>query len=175
MEHESYLALQNFLTKEECEGIVLSNDITLVKDKINKAIFEWNDNPEHSFIVDYSEQYRHTILSGDEETEVVKTAAHVMHKDNFWDTPWKIQAYINLADTDEYQGGEILLDKWPQVPYQDNFGKWNGDPEKPHQPRWMNEQGTLFVAHAGKRVGFDRTTNGSSPRLRILVGGPAYK
>ena len=175
MEHESYLAIQNFLTKEECEGIALSGDITLVKDKINKAVFDWNDNDNNKFIVDYSENYKHYIAAGNEETHIKKQAAHTVHSDNLFDIPWKIQAIINLADTDEFQGGELILDDWPQVPYQDNFGKWNGDPDKPHQPRWMNEQGTLFIAHAGKRVGFCSTTNGSSPRLIILIGGPAYK
>lgn len=170
-----YYAEKNFLSKEECEGIILSGDITLVKDKINKAIFEWNDRTETRFVVDYQKQYTDTVLEGADESMAEKQPMHTIHKDNLQDECWKIQAYVILGDTDDYQGGELLLDDWPCVPYQDNFGDWKGDPEQAHQPGWINEQGTLFITHASKRVGFDRITNGSAPKLRIMVGGPAYK
>ena len=172
--HLNYFAHQNFLSKDECEGIVLSEDSTLVKDKIMKAIFDWNDQPENQFVLDFSDDKIH-VVSGTEETGIPMNSAHTLHNGNLREPGWKVQAYIHLASTDEYQGGEMFLKDWPQVPYKDNFGKWIGDPEEPHQPTWLKEQGTLVITDAGAEVGFDITINGNSPKLRILIGGPAYK
>ena len=175
IEHGIHCAIQNFLTKEECEGIALSGDITPVQDKINKAIFDWNDQDHTKFKVSYSDHYDSKVITHEDETSQDVGRIHSIHNENLSKKCAKIQAYIFLTDRDEYQGGEILTEGWQPVPYQDNFGKWMGDPDAPAQPIWLSEQGSLYITHAGTGVGFNLTHNGSAQLLRIIVGGPAYK
>jgi len=74
-----------------------------------------------------------------------------------------------------YIKGEASIDDWPSPPYKDNFGNWVGDPDKPHQPIWLNEQGTLMIAHGGIEVGYGRTLNGSAQKVLETISGPAYR
>ena len=170
------LAIKNFFTDEECDAIRLSGNITgtTYKDTINKAIFEWNDHDVTKYRLDWSDE-EVRIVPFKEETIVKKQAQHIFHKGNISDSCIKIQAWLNLANDDSFQGSEIQIADWPHTPYQSNFGNWVGDRGQPHQPNWLNEQGTLVIAHASIEIGYGRTLNGSAPRLLVTVGGPAYK
>ncbi len=175
VEHGMHFAIKNFLTKEECEGIVLSGDITPVQDRINKAIFDWNDQDHTKFKVNYSDHYEYKVVTHEDESTHEARRIHTLRQENISKACPKIQAYVFLTDCDEYQGGEISTEGWQSVPYQDNFGEWMGDPKEPAQPDWLSEQGSLYITHAGTAVGFNLTHNGSSQLAVILVGGPAYK
>ena len=174
-QHDFHFAIRNFLKKDECEGIALSGEVSLIQDRINKAIFDWNDQTDNGFIVDYMKNYDVKVITHEDETTVDHQKLHTPHNGNMLSHCPKIQAYVFLTDRDEYQGGEIETEGWQGVPYQDNFGEWIGDPDGPHQPDWLNEQGTLYITHSSNYIGFARTHNGSKQVMRIIVSGPAYR
>jgi hypothetical protein len=170
------LAIKNFFTSEECESIAFSGKVdgTTYKDQINKAIFEWNDRPDTKYKLDWA-KLDISIVPCAEETVYKKKSVHMVHQGNITSPCVKVQAWLNLAGDDSFQGSEISIADWPGTPYQDNFGKWVGNPGMPSQPTWLNEQGTLIIAHASVEIGYGRTLNGSAPRLLVQVTGPAYK
>ena len=141
------LAIKNFFTQDECNAIAQSGGVhgTVYADTINKAIFDWNDVVDTSYKVDWS-TCRFTMVPCKEETFIKKTSQHTLHSGNMFDECIKIQAWINLAD-----------------------------PDKPHQPIWLNEQGTLMIAHGGIEVGYGRTLNGSAQKVLATISGPAYR
>jgi hypothetical protein len=170
------LAIKNFFTQEECNAIAQSGGVqgTVYADTINKAIFDWNDVADTSYKVDWS-TCRFTMVPCKEESKIRRTSQHTLHAGNVFDDCIKIQAWINLADTDSYQGGDISIDDWLSPPYKDNFGKWVGDPDKPCQPLWLKEQGTLIIAHGGIEVGYGAALNGDAPKILTTISGPAYR
>lgn len=85
---------------------------------------------------------------------------HIWHEGNKDKNGILYTVVINLNSNDEFQGGLLTFDEWEPTPHTDNFGTWKGDPTKPHQPQWLNEQDVLVCIPSEQAWGIDRVWHG---------------
>lgn len=100
----------------------------------------------------------HTLVEGDFQSDMK----------NFGD-PTSYMGMVNLTDRSDYQGANIEFRNWPEPPFLGNFGDMMGDPNKPHQPLWTNEDGTLIMFPATEQLCFRTQVSEKSERLFVEV------
>ena len=100
----------------------------------------------------------HTLVEGDYQTDM----------ESFGD-PTSYIGVVNLTDRSDYQGGNIDFRNWPEPPRMGNFGDMIGDPNKPHQPLWTNEDGTLVMFPGTEQLCFRTQVSEKCERLFVEV------
>ena len=130
-------------------------------DPLKQSIEEIIELASAELIKEFGGQYEGTIThhfwEGEEDTERKPTPV----------SDANAIAIINLTDTADYQGGNFIIDAWPEPARLGNFGDWIGDPNATSQPLWLNEEGSLLMCRGDRAIGF-RTLVSQSCRRLIL-------
>lgn len=174
-----FLAKKNFLTDEQCQLLreFLENPSSKCEsvDLVVQEIVNWNSKTLN-FDIDETKPII-TNFTGYEATAKTSTVPdHAIHIGNIRNpSPMKWTAIVNLHNRDDVQGAELIFRTWATTPYKDNFGHWKGDPTKPHQPQWINEQGSIIIYPSMVENGFALVTSGTAYRAKISLTGPQFR
>ena len=79
----------------------------------------------------------------------------------------KAVAIVNLTDTADYQGGNLIIEAWPEPARLGNFGDWIGDPHATSHPSWINEEGGLVMCRGDRSIGYRTLVSQSCRRLIV--------